>query len=221
MAHRSPQSPTIGHVSPSYDRLKAALDRYVAAVALAVMAPLLLILAWAVRRDGAAALFRQTRAGKDGRPFTLLKFRTMKPDVRPFGDSPQSGDDPRITPVGRWLRETSLDELPQLINILRGEMSLVGPRPLYLQQVGEWDARQRRRLLVRPGLTGLAQIHGRGSLTLEDKLEWDVRYTDCVSLRRDLGIIWHTIRRLWRTGGDIYETRYSNTRIRRSGELPD
>jgi lipopolysaccharide/colanic/teichoic acid biosynthesis glycosyltransferase len=177
----------------------------------------MLLLAWLIRRDGHPALFRQTRAGLHGRPFALLKFRTMRVDADPFGDSPQTADDPRLTPLGRRLREWSLDELPQLINVLRGEMSLVGPRPLYLQQMAEWNDRQRARLLVKPGLTGLAQIHGRADLTLEDKLEWDVRYVETISLRTDLGILWRTLRNVWRRGG-IYETRYSRTQARRSGE---
>jgi lipopolysaccharide/colanic/teichoic acid biosynthesis glycosyltransferase len=152
-------------------------DRVLAAAALAIASPLFLYLAWRVRRDSpGAALFGQVRAGRGGQPFRMYKFRTMRTGVDPYGDSPQTGDDPRITRFGRWLRESSLDELPQLINVVRGEMSLVGPRPLYVQQIAEWDARQRGRLLVKPGLTGLAQIHGRGSLTIEDKLEYDVRY---------------------------------------------
>lgn len=186
-----------------------------ALVALVLLAPLLLWIAWRVRRDGHPALFRQTRAGLNGRPFALFKFRTMRPDTDPFGDSPQHGADPRITPVGRWLRETSLDELPQLINVLRGEMSLIGPRPLYLQQMAEWDERQRCRLLVKPGLTGLAQTRGRASLTIEEKLELDVRYVETIGPGTDLRIIWDTFRGLWQRG-DIYEVRYSRDRERRS-----
>ncbi len=205
------------HASASYLWLKARLDAFVALAALAAAAPLLLVLAGLVRRDGSAALFRQTRAGCHGRPFSLLKFRTMRPDADPFGDSPRSGTDPRITAIGRWLRETSLDELPQLINVLRGEMSLVGPRPLYLQQMAAWNTRQRGRLLVRPGLTGLAQVRGRGSLTIEEKLAWDVRYVECISLRTDLTILWRTLRGVVRRG-DIYEVRYSESRERRGGQ---
>ncbi|MCK4341807.1 MAG: sugar transferase [Phycisphaerae bacterium] len=208
-------SPVQCHAPPSYLWFKSALDWYLALLALVAAAPLLLILAWLVRRDGHPALFRQIRAGRNGRPFSLLKFRTMRVDADPFGDSPQSGDDPRITPVGRWLRETSLDELPQLINVVRGEMSLVGPRPLYLQQMAEWNARQRRRLLVKPGLTGFAQMRGRASLTLEKKLEWDVRYVESISLWTDLSIIWQTVRGILRRG-DIYEVRYSQRHERRS-----
>lgn len=210
-------APVRCHASRLYLVCKALCDRLAALLALVLSSPLLLIVALLVRRDGHPALFRQTRAGLHGRPFTLLKFRTMRPDVEPFGDSPQTGADPRLTPIGRWLRETSLDELPQLINVLRGDMSLVGPRPLYVQQIAEWNPRQRARLLVKPGLTGLAQIHGRGRLTIEEKLEWDVRYVETISLRTDLSILWHTLRRLWQRG-DIYEVRYSRHRARRSSD---
>ena len=201
--------------NPSYLWLKERIDWCAALLGLLILGPFLLILAALVRRDGAPAIFRQTRAGQHGRPFTLRKFRTMRPDADPFGDSPQHGDDPRLTPLGRWLREMSLDELPQVLNVLRGEMSLVGPRPLYVQQLAEWNARQRCRLLVKPGLTGLAQIHGRGSLTVEDKLEWDVQYVQSISLRTDLRILWQTVAGLGRRAG-IYEVRYSHTRARRS-----
>jgi lipopolysaccharide/colanic/teichoic acid biosynthesis glycosyltransferase len=199
---------------PSYLWLKDRLDWYVALLAIAALSPVLLMLAALIRRDGAPAVFRQTRAGRRGCPFTLLKFRTMRAGVDPYGDSPHDGHDPRLTPLGRWLREGSLDELPQVLNVLRGEMSLVGPRPLYMQQVAEWDARQRGRLLVKPGLTGWAQIRGRARLTIEEKLELDVQYVQSVSLRTDLAIIGQTLAGLWRRR-DVYEVQYSQTRVRR------
>ncbi len=211
----APGTPVRCHALPSYLCLKATIDRFVALGALAAAWPLILLIAWLVWRDGQPALFRQARAGRHGRPFTLLKFRTMRTDVDPFGDSPQSGQDPRLTRMGRWLREKSLDELPQLLNVVRGEMSLVGPRPLYMQQMAEWNERQRGRLLVKPGLTGLAQTRGRGGLTVEEKLELDVQYVETIGLRTDLAIVWQTIRGLWRRG-DIYEVRYSAARARRS-----
>jgi len=213
----SPESaPVRCAAGPTYLALKGVCDRVLAAGALLVAGLPMLYLAWRVRRDGHPALFRQTRAGLKGRPFTLLKFRTMRVDADPFGDSPQSGEDPRITPIGRWLRERSLDELPQLINVLRGEMSLVGPRPLYLQQMAEWNARQRGRLLVKPGVTGLAQARGRGSLTIDEQLEWDVRYVETIGVFTDLRILGETVRGLGRRA-DIYEVRYSQQRERRSG----
>ena len=204
--------------TPSYIWVKGCVDRYVALVALCCAWPLLLAIAWLVRRDSPGpAFFRQDRAGQGGRPFTLLKFRTMRTDADPYGDSPQSGADPRITRLGRFLRESSLDELPQLINMVCGDMALVGPRPLYMSQMLEWNERQRGRLLVKPGLTGLAQIHGRGSLTIEDKLELDVQYVESCSLRTDALIIWKTFSSLFRREG-IYEVRYSETRARRGSE---
>jgi len=178
-------------------------------VLLVLLAPLLLAIALAIRLSSSGpALFVQQRAGKGGKPFALYKFRTMRLDVEPFGPSPKSPEDPRLTRIGRWLRERSLDELPQLVNVLKGDMSLVGPRPLYVSQVAEWNERQRRRLSVRPGLTGLAQVSGRGALTREEKLECDVQYVEQVSLRLDAVILLKTLARLCGRRG-IYEKRYS------------
>ncbi len=210
------QTPVRVSAPRSFFWLKDRLDVFVALAALILAAPLMALIALLIRRDSPGpAIFRQVRAGRGGRPFVLLKFRTMRTDADPYGDSPDSGSDPRLTRIGRWLRETSLDELPQLICVLRGEMSLVGPRPLYMQQMAEWNARQRGRLLVKPGLTGLAQVNGRGSLTIEEKLEWDVRYVEHASLRLDCAIIWQTLRNVVNRSG-IYEVQYSATRKRRS-----
>jgi len=153
-------------------------------------------------------VFRQERAGLGGRPFVFYKFRTMRLDADPYGASPKSGSDPRLTRLGRFLRETSLDELPQLVNILKGDMSLVGPRPLYVAQISEWNERQQRRLLVKPGLTGLAQISGRGTLTREEKLELDVRYVDTAGLWLDLKIVLATVAQVLGRRA-IYERQYS------------
>lgn len=220
MSPEAGQLPVRIGASRLYRLCKAAADPVLALAALIVLSPFLLWLALRVRMDSPGpALFRQTRAGRGGRPFNLLKFRTMRTDADPFGDSPQSGDDPRVTRVGKWLRERSLDELPQLINVLRGEMALVGPRPLYVQQIAEWSPRHRARLLVKPGLTGLAQVNGRGSLTIEEKLEWDVQYVEQFGLWMDLRIIVATLRNV-RTREGIYEVRYSRDRERR-GEADD
>jgi lipopolysaccharide/colanic/teichoic acid biosynthesis glycosyltransferase len=205
----------------SYLWLKRRIDAYVALVGVVFAAPLFLVLMVMIRRDSPGpAIFRQRRAGRHGCPFTFFKFRTMRTDADPFGDSPDSGGDPRLTRVGRRLRESSLDELPQLVNVLRGDMSLVGPRPLYVQQIAEWNERQRDRLLVKPGLTGLAQINGRGAITIEEKLEWDVRYVETASLRNDLAILWHTALGVVKATG-IYEVQYSQTRARRSRPTQD
>jgi len=117
----------------------------------------------------------------------------MRTGGDPFGESPRTADDPRLTPLGRWLRETSLDEVPQLWNVLKGDMSLVGPRPLYMEQARAFTDRQRRRLEVRPGITGLAQIQGRGEVPHERKLEIDVRYVEHMSLLLDLTILARTL----------------------------
>ena len=138
----------------------------------------------------------------------------MKVDADPFGPSPKSSEDPRLTKVGRSLREYSLDELPQLFNVLKGDMSIVGPRPLYVSQMAEWNHRQKKRLLVKPGLTGLAQISGRGQLTREEKLEFDVKYVETASFLADIKIILATIAQLFRRKG-IYEKRYSETQYTR------
>jgi lipopolysaccharide/colanic/teichoic acid biosynthesis glycosyltransferase len=202
--------------TPSSLWLKDRVDFLLGAAGLVLAAPLLGLLAVMVRVDSPGpALFRQTRVGRGGRPFAMLKLRTMRSDVDPFGDSPQSGADPRITRLGRWLREWSLDELPQLLNVVAGDMSLVGPRPLYVQMVPEWTLRQRGRLLVKPGLTGLSQVNGRASLTIEERLEWDVRYVERFGLRTDLAILWTTLRRVVDQRG-LYQTRYSAEREQRS-----
>jgi lipopolysaccharide/colanic/teichoic acid biosynthesis glycosyltransferase len=160
----------------------------------------------AIRPAAGGRVLPQERGA--GRPFTFYKFRTMRPEVDPFGPSPKSGDDPRLTRLGRFLREYSLDELPQLVNILKGDMSFVGPRPLYAAQIAEWDERQKKRLLVQPGLTGLAQISGRGVLTREEKLELDVRYVERAGLTLDAWILLVTFVRVFARRG-IYEQRYS------------
>jgi len=181
-------------MNPAGAAVKRGLDAVLSAVTLAVGWPVLLGIALAVRRDSpGAALFTQERAGRHMKPFTMYKFRTMRADADPFGESPRMAEDARLTPLGRFLRETSLDELPQLWNVLRGDMSLVGPRPLYMEQARVFTERQRRRLEVRPGITGLAQIQGRGEVPHEEKLEIDVQYVEHMSLTLDLKILAKTV----------------------------
>jgi lipopolysaccharide/colanic/teichoic acid biosynthesis glycosyltransferase len=192
-----------------YSILKRACDLLAAILLLGFLAPVLLLIGLLIRLTSPGrAIFCQERVGLAGRPFVCLKFRTMRTDVDPFGASPHAADDPRLTRLGLWLREASLDELPQLWNILRGQMSLVGPRPLYMRQAVEWNPRQRRRLEVKPGLTGLAQVFGRGGLPIEDKLELDVQYVEQACVRLDLWILWKTLMSMFRRQG-IYELRYS------------
>jgi lipopolysaccharide/colanic/teichoic acid biosynthesis glycosyltransferase len=196
--------------------MKRLVDILVAVPALILLAGPMLLIAVLIRRESPGdSVFRQRRAGWKGRPFVMLKFRTMRTDVDSYGASPRSDDDPRLTRTGKVLRETSLDELPQLVNVLLGQMSLVGPRPLYERQAALWDSRQRRRLDVRPGLTGYAQVRGRGELTHEDKIELDLYYVDNRSFRFDMKILWWTLAAaLHRRGGDTYEQRYSKDRDR-------
>jgi lipopolysaccharide/colanic/teichoic acid biosynthesis glycosyltransferase len=195
----------------AYRFIKRLLDILISLPAILVLLPVFAVVIIAIKLSSREpAVFRQTRAGKNGKSFTFYKFRTMRADVDPFGASPKSDKDPRLTPIGIFLREYSLDELPQLFNVLKGDMSLVGPRPLYMAQMAEWNDEQKKRLLVKPGLTGLAQISGRGELTKEEKLALDVEYVRKASLLLDFKIIFLT---LWQvlTSKSIYEKRYSRT----------
>lgn len=172
---------------------KRLLDVTLAASGLFALAPVLLGVAAATRVAlGSPVLFRQKRPGREGKPFTLLKFRTMKNAVDRHGQTLPDGD--RLTRFGRWIRASSLDELPELINVLRGEMSLVGPRPLLMRYLGRYDDRQSRRHEVRPGLTGRAQVSGRNGLGWTERLECDVEYVDHYSLWMDLGILVRTVK---------------------------
>lgn len=156
--------------------------------------PLLLILALLVRSKlGSPILFRQQRAGKGGHPFILLKFRTMLP-----GNAP---DSERLTPFGRFLRSTSLDELPELLNIINGDMALIGPRPLHMRYLPRYTPEQNRRHLIRPGLTGWAQINGRNTLTWEEKFTLDCWYVDHRTLRLDLLILFKTLTQIFTRRG--------------------
>ncbi len=173
-------------------RGKRVLDVAVSGAALAVSWPLLLGVAAVVRTQlGAPVLFRQRRPGRDGRPFTILKFRTMT-DARDESGALLS-DGERLTRVGRWLRRSSLDELPELLNVLRGDMSLVGPRPLLDRYRPFFSTREQTRESVRPGITGLAQVLGRNHLPWSERLEADARYVETLSLRRDVRILLDTV----------------------------
>ena len=173
---------------------KRALDVACSSVGLLVAVLPMGIIAVLIRlRMGSPVLFRQERPGLGGRPFTLIKFRTMRAGA---GD-----DDVRLTRLGRFLRTTSLDELPELWNVLVGDMSLVGPRPLLVEYLPRYSARQARRHEVRPGLTGLAQVEGRNLVAWEERFELDVRYVDTRSLALDLRIIARTVSAVLRREG--------------------
>ena len=174
--------------------MNRALDLAAAAAGLALTSPLLAASALAIKlEDGGPVLYRQTRVGKDGRDFELLKLRTMVvgAEKQGAGYAVDAGDS-RITRVGRLLRRASIDELPQLWNVLRGEMSLIGPRPTLRYQVETYTERQHLRLAVRPGLTGWAQVNGRATLPWEDRIELDVWYVEHRTPRVDLTILLRT-----------------------------
>ncbi len=193
--------------------VKGIFDRAAAAVLIVLSAPLLLAIAAAVRfTSPGPALYRQCRVGKRGMPFDILKFRSMVPDADRHLDALRQQNegnavlfklrhDPRVTPVGRFLRRYSLDELPQFINVLRGEMSFVGPRPALEREVAQYGPDMHRRLLVKPGITGLWQVSGRSDLSWEEAVELDVRYVDNWSLGLDLAILVRTVRAVLRSPG--------------------
>ena len=179
-----------------------ALDLLVASLGLALAAPLLALAAILIKRG--PVFYRQRRVGRGGEPFELWKLRTMVPGAESMGAGIYVVEgDPRITRTGRLLRRLSLDELPNLINVLRGEMAIVGPRPTVQEQVDRYTDRQRRRLEVRPGITGWAQVNGRTSLPWPERIELDVWYVEHRSLRLDLRILARTIRML-ATGHGLY-----------------
>ena len=185
--------------------LPRAVDVVLASVGLAAASPLVLVAAVAIKLDSRGpALYRQRRIGKDGRPFDLWKLRTMRLGADPVGvGTPVLEHDPRVTRAGRVLRRFSLDELPNLVNVLRGEMAIVGPRPTLAAQVELYTPRQRRRLEVKPGLTGWAQVNGRARIPWGERIELDVWYVDNRSPALDLRILARTARLLI-TGHGLY-----------------
>lgn len=172
--------------------IKRLMDVLVALILIVVLSPVIAFVAVAVRlSSGSPILFRQARPGRHGEIFTLLKFRTMRDATDGSGRMLSDGE--RLTRVGRLLRKTSLDELPEFANIIRGQMSFVGPRPLLVEYLPLYSPEQARRHEVRPGLTGLAQVSGRNALTWDEKFALDVQYVDNWSLRLDLWILWRTL----------------------------
>ena len=182
--------------------VRRAFDVVVAGTALLVASPVLALAIVAVRLESrGGAFYRQRRVGKDGRPFDVLKLRTMVTGAEHMGAGlAVSEGDTRITRVGRLLRRTSLDELPNLVNVLRGEMAIVGPRPTVPVQVDRYTERQRGRLAVKPGITGWAQVNGRTELPWDERIELDLWYIEHRSWRLDLRILWLTLRMVF--GGE-------------------
>jgi lipopolysaccharide/colanic/teichoic acid biosynthesis glycosyltransferase len=178
--------------------MSRGLDILLAVLGLVLLSPFLALAALAIRAEGGGrVIYRQLRIGKDGQPFSLLKLRTMVSGSDPVGiGTAVTRDDPRVTRVGRLLRRTSLDEVPNLVNVLRGEMAIVGPRPTIPAQVDDYTSRQRRRHEVRPGITGWAQVQGRAGIPWDERIELDVWYVENRSLALDLRILAKT---LWLT----------------------
>lgn len=179
---------------------KRALDICLVIIALVLLAPVIGLIAWLVHwKMGGRVLFRQIRPGLDGKPFQMIKFRTMKEAVDAHGNS--LPDSERITPFGNFLRSTSMDELPELWNVLKGDMSLVGPRPLLMEYLPLYSKKQYRRHEVRPGVTGWAQVNGRNAISWEEKFELDVWYVDNRSIWLDFKIIFLTLKKVFSKEG--------------------
>jgi len=175
--------------------MKRIVDTLLILLALPLLLPAMLLLAWLVRHKlGSPVFFRQTRPGLQGRPFNMVKFRTMTDARGPDGRLLPDAD--RLTAFGRFLRASSLDELPELWNVLKGDMSLVGPRPLLMEYLPLYSPEQARRHEARPGITGWAQVNGRNALSWEDKFKLDVWYLDHRSLWLDIKILWLTVRKV-------------------------
>jgi lipopolysaccharide/colanic/teichoic acid biosynthesis glycosyltransferase len=196
--------------------VKRLFDVVVAAIGLVLLSPLMAAVALLVRaRLGPPVLYAQARPGRGGRPFAIYKFRTMS-DARDPGGAPLP-DERRLTPLGRFLRGTSLDELPELLNVLRGDMSLVGPRPLLMEYLPLYTPEQARRHEVRPGITGWAQVNGRNAISWEAKFALDVWYVDNRSLLLDLRILALTLAKVLAREGISQEGRATMERFTGSG----
>ncbi len=196
--------------------LKRLFDFLMALFGLVVLSPVLAILAWQIRKKlGSPVLFRQTRPGLHGQPFQMVKFRTMRDAIGPDGQP--LPDSERMTPFGSFLRSASLDELPELWNVLKGDMSLVGPRPLLMEYLPLYSPEQARRHEVRPGVTGWAQINGRNALSWEEKFRLDVWYVDNQSFWLDLKILALTVKKVFvREGisaaGEVTAAKFTGSR---------
>lgn len=192
--------------------LKRFLDFWIAFIALVCISPLLIVVTlWLhVANKGAGAFFLQERPGKDGRIFRILKYKTMTDECDSNGHL--LPDEQRLTRVGRFVRSTSIDELPQLLNVLKGDMALIGPRPLLVQYLPLYSKEQARRHEVRPGISGWAQCHGRNAISWAEKFKLDVWYVEHVSLKTDLIVVWLTIQKVLKRA-DISEQGHATMEV--------
>ena len=192
--------------------LKRFLDFWIALVVLICISPLRVVVTlWRhVANKGAGAFFIQERPGKDGRIFKIIKYKTMTDERDAEGHL--LPDEQRLTKVGRFVRSTSIDELPQLLNVLKGDMALIGPRPLLVQYLSLYSKEQARRHEVRPGISGWAQCHGRNAISWTEKFKLDVWYVDHVSLKTDLTVVWMTIQKVLRRA-DISEQGHATMEV--------
>ncbi len=196
--------------------MKRTFDFLVALLTFLAFSPVFFIVAWKIRKNlGSPVLFKQVRPGKDGKPFEMVKFRTMRDAVDACGNL--LPDSERLTPFGNWLRSTSLDELPELWNVLKGNMSLVGPRPLLMEYLPLYNSEQYRRHEVRPGVTGWAQVNGRNAISWEEKFKLDVWYVNNQSFWLDIKILWLTVKKvLVRDGisaeGEVTMSKFTGTK---------
>lgn len=174
--------------------IKHLMDRFFSIILLLLLLPLFILISILIKLDGQGSVFfTQERIGRAGKPFMIYKFRTMVPNAIQMGNGIYTDEnDPRITRIGRFLRRTSLDELPQLFNILKGDMSFIGPRPTVQEQVQQYDSFQRKRLLMKPGITGLAQVNGRNSISWPERIQFDVQYIENWSIGLDISILFKT-----------------------------
>ncbi|MCT7358583.1 sugar transferase [Thalassolituus pacificus] len=175
--------------------MKRFFDIFSSSFGLLILLPVIAIVAWKIRKNlGTPVLFKQVRPGKDGKPFEMIKFRSMRDAVDAEGNL--LPDSERLTHFGHWLRSTSLDELPELWNVLKGDMSLVGPRPLLMEYLPLYNSAQYRRHELRPGVTGWAQVNGRNSISWEEKFKLDVWYVDNQSIWLDIRILFLTVKKV-------------------------
>jgi lipopolysaccharide/colanic/teichoic acid biosynthesis glycosyltransferase len=195
--------------------MKRFFDLVFSGFGLILLLPILILVAWKIKRNlGRPVLFTQTRPGLGGKPFSMYKFRTMTAERDK--DEKLLPDEQRLTPFGRLLRSSSIDELPELINVVKGEMSLVGPRPLLMEYLGRYTPEQARRHEVRPGITGWAQVNGRNAISWEEKFKLDVWYVDNQSFWLDIKILWMTLVKVFKREGVSQEGQATAEKFRGS-----